>query len=130
VNQDSQRHSVRRIVLPSGRSIEVVRFTEPARTAPPGLHVCPSCQSELVQPMAWEEALADHWMLTLECPNCGWTAEGVYDRDQIDRLEERLDRGWEDLLRDLKHLAHSNLAEEIDRFAAALDADQILPEDF
>jgi hypothetical protein len=58
----------------------VVTFTEPARTAPPGLHVCPSCQSELVQPMAWEEALADHWMLTLECPNCGWTAEGVYDR--------------------------------------------------
>ncbi len=49
-------HSVRRIVLPSGRSIEVVRFTEPEDPGHNGLHVCPLCSSPLVQPVSWSEA--------------------------------------------------------------------------
>jgi hypothetical protein len=34
------------------------------------------------------------------------------------------------MLGDLKRLAHANMAEQIDRFAAALNADAIVPEDF
>jgi hypothetical protein len=34
------------------------------------------------------------------------------------------------ILRDLKRLATANMADEIDRFTAALDADLVLPEDF
>ena len=49
-------HSLRRIVLPSGRSIEVVRFREPEEPARHGLHVCPLCSSQLVQPVSWSEA--------------------------------------------------------------------------
>lgn len=130
MNQDSQHHSVRRILLPSGRSIEVVRFDEPASPQSHDLHICTGCSSDLVQPVAWAEATDDRWALTLGCPNCGWTGEGIYDREQVDRLEERLDDGLADMLRDLQRLAQSNMADEIDRFAAALEADLILPEDF
>jgi hypothetical protein len=66
----------------------------------------------------------------LECPNCGWVEEGVYDRDDIDRLEERLDDGLADMLADLQRLTQANMADEIDRFISALRADHILPEDF
>ena len=45
-------------------------------------------------------------------------------------LEDRLDEGLADMLRDLKRLTQANMADQIDRFVTALYADQILPEDF
>jgi hypothetical protein len=130
MNQNPERHSVRRIILPSGKSIEVVRFDDRAKPVPTGLHICPACGSGLVQPVRWAEASGDRWELTLECPNCCWTEDGVYDRDQVDQLEERLDDGLAEMLGDLQRLTQANMAEDIDRFVSALLADHILPEDF
>lgn len=127
----SRNHSVHRIVLPSGRKIDVVRFNdgEPATEHGP-LHVCPECLCELVQPISWTEASDDHWELLLRCPNCQWSIEGVFDQMAVEDLEERLDEGLADMLSDLQRLTQANMAEEIDRFLAALQADLILPEDF
>ena len=129
MNQKPSQHSVRRIVLPSGRTIEVVRFHESEKTER-GLHVCPGCDSELVQPVAWSEAAEEKWELTLSCPNCRWTSEGLFGEDQVHALEERLDQGLADMLRDLQRLTQANMADQIERFTTALNADQILPEDF
>jgi DNA-directed RNA polymerase subunit RPC12/RpoP len=129
MNENPQPHSVRRIVLPSGRSIEVIRFAETEKP-PAGLHVCVECGSDLVQPNAWGQVTADHWELELHCPNCGHTREGVFDQEDVAALEERLDEGVEAILRDLQRLTHANMSDQIDRFAAALEADLILPEDF
>jgi hypothetical protein len=122
-------HPVRRIVLPSGRSIEVIRFG-PEITPGHGLHLCPECSSDLVQPVQWGETSGGFWELTLHCPNCDWVTEGVFDQDQVDAFEEHLDAGLADVLADLRSLTQTNMAEEIDRFAAALQCDLILPEDF
>lgn len=129
MNHNPDSHSVRRIVLPSGRSIEVVRFSI-HRGPTEGLHVCPECDSQLVQPVQWGETSAGLWELTLQCPNCEWLTEGVFDQDQVDLFEEQLDEGLANMLGDLRRLTQANMAEEIDRFAAALSADLILPEDF
>ena len=129
MNHQPERHTIRRIVLPSGRSIEVVRFYA-EETADPGLHVCPQCASGLVQPVDWSEAPQGYWELLLQCPNCFWLDEGVFDQDQVDALEERLDHGLTEMLADLRRLTQANMSEEIERFAAALNADLILPEDF
>jgi hypothetical protein len=125
------QHSVRRILLPSGKAIEVVRF-EQRQTggAQTGLHMCPACGSELVQPVQWQPAVDGCWELTLHCPNCSWRRDGVYTQGEVDHLEEQLDLGVEALVRDLQRLTSANMADEIDRFATALDADLILPEDF
>ena len=130
MNQNPNRHSVRRIVLPSGRAIEVVRFHDEPETARPQLHVCLECGSELVQPVAWAEAEASKWVLTLRCPNCLRCSEGIYDHEQVERFEEKLDEGLGAILRDLQRLTHANMADQVDRFVAALSADLILPEDF
>jgi hypothetical protein len=130
MNQNPEHHSVRRIVLPSGRSIEVVRFHEAEKPAPRGLHVCSACSSELVQPVSWAEAADNRWELVLECPNCGRLEEGTFDRTEVDGLEEKLDDGLADMLGDLQRLTHANMADAIDRFVSALRRDQILPEDF
>jgi len=129
MSQQPEQPSVRRIVLPSGRSIEVVRFNDTGH-AQRGLHVCPDCSSDLVQPVDWSEAPEDSWNLLLSCPNCDWYTEGLYTADQVRELEDRLDEGLADMLRDLQRLTQANMADQIDRFVTALYADQILPEDF
>jgi hypothetical protein len=130
MSDSSRPHSIRRIVLPSGRTIEVVRFHDADPVPHQGLHVCPSCDSELIQPVAWSEASEAKWELLLSCPNCFWACEGVYTEDEVHALEEELDQGLEDMLRDLQRLTQANMADEIERFSAALAADYILPEDF
>ena len=128
-SQKAGRHSVRRIVLPSGRCIEVVRFHEDEHRTR-DLHVCAECESPLVQPIAWAEASGQRWDLTLACPNCGWSETGTFSRAQIDRLEEHLDDGLAEMLDDLQRLTQANMTLELERFSAALQADLILPEDF
>lgn len=129
MSHQPDRNSVRRILLPSGRAIEVIRFG-PEVAPQHGLQTCPECSSHLVQPVAWGETTAGFWELTLHCPNCDWITEGVFDQDQVDAFEERLDEGVANMLGDLRRLTQANMAEEIDRFSAALESDAILPEDF
>src|SRR3954451_2851819 len=122
---------VRRVVLPSGRSIEVVYFDNaPVPVRDHDLHVCPECDRSLVYPVEWEEASPTHWEVLLRCPNCEWGQLGVFDQETVDRFDEQLDIGTETLIRDLKRLQQANMEEETDRFVRALGADAILPEDF
>jgi len=123
---------VRRVVLPSGRAIEVVYFENapvtPDRDA--DLHICPDCDRGLVYPVEWEEASPTHWEVLLRCPNCEWSQVDTFDQDTVDRFDEQLDVGTEILIRDLKRLQQANMEDEADRFVRALAADAILPEDF
>jgi hypothetical protein len=134
--QSENQPYVRRVVLPSGKTIEVVYFgtDETAHGPSPEpaehLHVCGSCESELVYPVDWEEAGETHWEVTLRCPNCEWTGTGVFEQDVVERFDEELDRGTETLVRDLKQLMQANMEDEIDRFVTALQADHIVPDDF
>ena len=133
---------VRRVVLPSGRAIEVVYFESldeatalepvPARRhgVREGLQVCPGCDWELVYPVEWTEVSHTHWEVLLRCPNCEWNDLGVFDQPTVDRFDDELDRGTEALTRDLKRLTHANMEDEIERFASALDSDAIWPMDF
>ena len=127
---------VRRVVLPSGRSIEVVYFEPLAdgvvHKTPQldDLHICPECDRDLVYPVEWQEASATHWEVLLRCPNCEWSELGTYDQATVDRFDETLDNGTEALVRALRRLVQANMEEEAARFANALDADAILPEDF
>ncbi|HWH96640.1 MAG TPA: hypothetical protein VNT03_22455 [Baekduia sp.] len=138
-------HYVRRVVLPSGKTIEVVYFEDRQTAGPAGgraevrpahdetvgdLHVCGACASSLVYPTEWEEAGATHWEVTLRCPNCEWAGAGVFEQDLVERFDEELDRGTEALVRDLRRLAHANMEDEIERFTTALAEDHIVPEDF
>lgn len=129
MSHSNENHTVRRIVLPSGRSIEVIRFNETEPNVR-DLHICPTCASDLVQPLNWCEGTEGRWELTLECPNCGWLETGIYERTQVERLEDRLDEGLADMIADLQRLTQANMAADVDRFIAALEADLILPEDF
>ena len=144
MSSPDHHHHVRRVVLPSGKTIEVVYFeNEPTGQAPRSvgparpestesadLHLCGTCDSELVYPVEWEEAGATHWEVVLRCPNCEWAGTGVYEQQVVERFDEELDRGTEALVRDLKRLMQANMEDEIERFINALEGDHVLPEDF
>ena len=131
-------HYVKRVTLPSGKTIDVVYFEsaratneQPGTVSPQQeLHVCRECDSELVYPTEWEEAGPENWRVSLRCPNCEWAATGVFPQELVDTFDEILDEGTEQLVTDLKQLMHANMSEEIERFVSALDAGALLPEDF
>jgi len=132
---NTQEPFVKRVTLPSGKSIEVLYFGEqsaPSASALPGeqLHVCEDCGSTLVYPTDWQEAGPDHWEVELRCPNCEWRGTGVFAQDVVEAFDDELDRGIDVLLSDYRSLVNSNMEDEIDRFAKALEAGAILPADF
>ena len=120
---------VRKVTLPSGKTIEVVSFGD-ARPSAPELHRCPDCDCDLVYPVAWEEADRASWVVSLRCPNCEWTATGIFGEDAIQRFDETLDRGTEALVTDLRQLTRANMEEDVERFVRAVSDGHILPEDF
>jgi hypothetical protein len=141
---NTQEPFVKRVTLPSGKSIEVLYFAEQAAAAaarasqpepatPVGdqpLHVCTDCRSELVYPTDWQEAGPEHWEVELRCPNCEWRGGGVFHQNLVERFDDELDRGIDVLLSDYRALVSSNMEDEVERFAKALGADAILPADF
>jgi hypothetical protein len=134
---DNDKHSSHQVRLPSGKLVEVVHLEQPRaateeRGATPtvALHVCVSCAGELVYPLDWDEAHPGHWRILLRCPDCESTREGVFGQAAVERLDDELDRATGALLSDFRRMAHANMAEEIDLFIRALEADLIGPSDF
>src|SRR5881227_1382152 len=150
----NEGHQMKKIVLPSGKTIEVVYFESRSSAGPPvapeapeetapvapvapapaeetrELHMCTNCESELVYPVQWEEAGPDSWHILLRCPDCEWTDSGIFPQGQCDRFDDELEAGTEALTRDFKRLVTANMAEEVERFIHALDSDAIQPMDF
>jgi hypothetical protein len=111
-------------------SIFEARNTATTRRRRDDIHICPSCSSNLVYPTDWAPASQRQWHVALRCPECEWNGGGRYSQEVVDRLDEVLDRGTESVLDDLNVLTKANMEDQIERFVAALQADQILPEDF
>jgi uncharacterized protein with PIN domain len=121
---------VRKVKLPSGKTIEVISFDTVEPTTEPELHICPDCACDLVYPVAWEEADRTRWEVSLRCPNCEWGVTGVFDEEAIQRFDDTLDRGTEALVADLRQLTRANMEEDVERFVNAITAGHVLPEDF
>ncbi|HEY3830090.1 MAG TPA: hypothetical protein VGL57_12930 [Solirubrobacteraceae bacterium] len=144
MHSDKSHHRARHHVrLPSGKQIEVVYLDNPlppSLDGAPGkarierveepLHVCFYCAGEFVHPVDWTEAGTGQWRILLRCPECEATREGVFEQAAVESLDDELDRATGALLSDLQRVTHANMAEEIDLFVRALDADLIAPSDF
>ncbi len=115
-------------------TLDASSFSAPSRPATPPeapeLHICGECGSHLVYPLEWSPTSNRRWAISLRCPDCDAIAEGTYDQRVVDRFDEELDRGVEQILDDLTLLARANMEEQVERFAAALHAGHILAEDF
>ena len=95
------------------------------------LQVCEQCRRPFVVPIAIVDAYQDgRFLMELGCNNCGATVMSVYDDDTLEDLDIELDRSMIALQEALDGMVMAEQLEQIDRFASALQADAILPEDF
>ena len=95
------------------------------------LRLCPTCRRPFVAP---REVLASHadgnHVVELACANCGWWAIQLHAGTGLSALDQALDRDSAQIEAAAEALAMSLELERIDRFAQALHAGYILPEDF
>jgi hypothetical protein len=100
-------------------------------TATAGLHVCPRCESPLVQPTCWEQAEdRGHWRLWRRCPECEWHSNEVHGEAAIDAFDEELDHGTQALVEVLREIERENMQYVAETLGAALEADLITADDF
>lgn len=141
------------IVLPSGRRVEIsyvdgepFAVNEPAAGDTAGtpepavdtsmidaldsLTICGSCDSMLVQPQTWRQAPPRGWKVELRCPECEERGSAVIGEELAEQLTFFHERARALVEVSMLRLASENAEREIDRFARALEADLILPEDF
>jgi hypothetical protein len=149
-------YRTKKIALPGGKVIEIVYFSEPTDDAvePLGgtvdvrddeadlddvfapddgaieLHVCPSCDSDLVYPVSWEERAGDAWRIERRCPNCEWRHTGEFSQDDVELFDDALNDGTEDLLVSLRNFARANMEADVERLIDAIRWDRIEPMDF
>jgi hypothetical protein len=92
---------------------------------------CPSCARPFLVPGQVRGIVADERVaLEAECANCGWNDTIERSDQDLQSLDLELDRAFADLLWALEVVWTANETAAIARFADALDAGHILPEDF
>jgi hypothetical protein len=94
------------------------------------MHLCPECQSDLVQPIDWEEQPGEGWSVELGCPECAWRGGGTYGQQEIDEYDRLLDEGMRSMIDDLRKLTRENMERDLEDLIAALNGNLVLPEDF
>ena len=104
---------------------------DPVPTQDPDLQTCPACSGRFVIPGRIHGVTGDDSvLLDLICTSCGWGNTEIHDDAELVGLDESLDVAYADLMALFETVWVANRVDEIERFAAALDAGLILPEDF
>ena len=95
------------------------------------LHICEACRMPFVVPVSILDVHADgRYVVELGCTNCEASSLATHDEASLEALDHELDRSLMLIQDALEALVLADELERIDRFAAALHADLILPEDF
>ena len=103
----------------------------PARFEVPDLHLCRECERPFVVPAAVLDVVGpDDYLVELQCTNCGLAVVSTHGEEVLEALDRELDRQQADMRTALELWLVTRQAEEIEAFAAALQAGHILPEDF
>ena len=94
------------------------------------VHICSACLGDCVNPVAWDEAGEQRWLVTLRCGGCGHEHVRALSHDDAARLLNALDRGYLAIETAADHLGRELMAAWVDTFTAALRRDLIDAYDF
>ena len=94
------------------------------------LRICHKCDCRLCFESAAEVLTPSTWLVALECPNCWHLVCRVFDDDEIEEFERRMDLGIDLIVRVLDILSEANMTDDVARAIAALRAGAIEPMDF
>jgi hypothetical protein len=95
-----------------------------------GLIECPSCRTDYVCPVEWEEVDETHWWMRLRCGGCGVWREVVANDEEAAGFDAALARQTASIERALAQLDLERMAADVDLLVTALDRDLIDPSSF
>lgn len=98
-------------------------------TTPEMIHACPCCRLPRLH-MLDAQAMADHWQMTVRCPDCEWVYTGAFDAHQVSALADAEDRASRMILTDAKLMQQARHDEAAEQFGRALADGEITPDDF
>src|SRR3954454_18765676 len=102
-----------------------------ARFEAPDLHFCRACELPFVVPAAVLDVVGDdRYLVELECMNCATVIVETHGEQVLEDLDRELDRQTADMQAALELWEVTRFVEDIHAFAAALQDDHVLPEDF
>jgi hypothetical protein len=101
------------------------------------LRICPKCDCRLCFESGAEPITHESWLVVIQCPNCWYSWRRTVGDVELELFENALDDDTHVIESALDELAAENiiaaaiqLAADVENFAAALEADAILPMDF
>jgi len=101
------------------------------------LRICPKCDCRLCFESAAEPLTHEFWLVVVQCPNCWFAWRRQVSDMVLELFEHALDEDTRVIEAELDEMTWDNerreakqLAAEVERFAAALEADAIVPMDF
>jgi hypothetical protein len=98
-------------------------------TAP--LHICRSCHKPFVVPLSIVDILdADRYVVELWCANCDRSTLSAHYDAELEELDRELVNATAQIRAAVEVIETVDDMMRLDRFAEALHADLILPEDF
>lgn len=96
----------------------------------PALDVCPSCGSDLVQPLRWEQKTEAQVLVELRCPECSTWMQACHTPAEMEDLDRRQSAARETIVTAYE----SSVKESMSALAAdlheALERDLISADDF
>ena len=100
-------------------------------TSPTGRLVdCPTCDSDFVNPVAWEERGETHWWIRLRCGECAFLREVEVTNSEACRFDSDLDRGVARIAAAVDRLERARMQATADALIVGLERDLITPGDF
>ena len=91
---------------------------------------CPSCGSDVMNPVRWHELDESTWWIRLRCGECGFVREVEATNEEAERLDADLIRGISEIAQAVAKLDRRDMAAVSDALTAALERDLIDADDF
>jgi hypothetical protein len=95
-----------------------------------GLHFCPQCSADCVNPARTEPIDDDSWAVTLRCGACAHTRDVVIGNAEAARFDRDLDRGCAVIARSLEALERERMTDWADAFIGAVRRGLVDADDF
>ncbi len=96
----------------------------------PALSVCPSCRSDLVQPLRWKERSDGEVLVELRCPECHTVTQACHSRQDMEELDRVQSRSRDAIRAAYEQSVLESMSALAARMHDALERDLIGPDDF
>ena len=95
----------------------------------PALSTCPSCGSDLVQPLRSEKKKGGELLVELRCPECFVVMQACHTAAEMVELDKRQTASREQIVAAYERSVAESMSELADRLAEAFERDLLGPDD-